>query len=278
MHRKRFFLLLALLLLGGGIAHAQEDSPAEKSGDLRAAVQNPVGALISVPLKTTVDFGAPNGSALFINLQPVVPFRVGKLNLINRVILPFISVSEGINGGVPELPLGSPGDGATGLGDTNYSLFLSPAEPRGAIWGLGPSISLPTASDDQLGTGKWSAGPTGVLLLQPTGWTVGGLARQLWSFAGDSFRVDVSQFLLEPFVNYNLENGWYLITDMVITANWDAPEGQQWTVPLGGGAGKLLKIGKQPVNTRVEVYYNVERPVIAPQWQAGFTIQLLFPK
>lgn len=278
MKRSLISIWLIITLALAGQVFAQDDAPTEKKGDLRSAVQNPVGALISVPLKTTVDFGAPNGSALFINLQPVIPITVGKLNLINRVILPFISVPKGINGGVPELPLGSPGDGASGLGDTNYSLFLSPAEPRGAIWGLGPSINLPTATDDQLGTGKWSAGPTGVILVQPTGWTVGGLARQLWSFAGDSSRVDVSQFLLQPFVNYNLKNGWYLISDIIITANWDAPEGQQWTVPLGGGAGKLFKIGKQPVNTRVEAYYNIERPMIAPEWQASFTIQLLFPK
>lgn len=269
---------LVVTLALAGQAYAQDDAAAEKKTDLRAAVQNPVGALISVPLKTAVDFGAPNGSALIINLQPVIPVTVGKLNLINRIILPFISVPAGINGGIPELPAGAPGDGATGLGDTNYSLFLSPAETRGAIWGLGPSISLPTATDDQLGTGKWSAGPTGVVLVQPTGWTLGALARQLWSFAGDSSRVDVSQFLLQPFANFNLKNGWYLLTDMVLTANWDAPEGQRWTIPLGGGAGKLLKIGKQPVNVRAEAYYNVERPVIAPEWLASFTIQLLFPK
>ncbi len=71
---------------------------------------------------------------------------------------------------------------------------------------------------------------------------------------------------------------WYLITDMIITVNWDAPSSQRWTVPVGGGVGKLFKIGNQAMNARVEAYYNVERPDSAPDWSMSFTIQFLFPK
>jgi hypothetical protein len=100
----------------------------------------------------------------------------------------------------------------------------------------------------------------------------------LWSFAGDSDRADVNQSLIEPFVNYNLPKGWYLVTDMVITANWDDDADERWTVPLGGGVGKLFKIGDQAINARTEAYYNVEKPDNAPDWQWGFTVQFLFPK
>ena len=79
-------------------------------------------------------------------------------------------------------------------------------------------------------------------------------------------------------MNYNLPKGWYLISDMVITSNWDAPSGQRWTVPVGGGVGKLLKIGSQMINLRTEAYYNVERPEVAPDWSMSLTIQFLFPK
>ena len=89
---------------------------------------------------------------------------------------------------------------------------------------------------------------------------------------------DVNQFLIEPFINYNLDGGWYLIIDSIITANWDAPSGQKWTVPLGGGAGKLFTIGKQPINARLEAYYMVERPDNAPDWQIIGTFVFLFPK
>jgi hypothetical protein len=137
---------------------------------------------------------------------------------------------------------------------------------------------MPTASDDQLGSGKWSAGITAVALTQPKWGSMGILGRHLWSFAGDSDRADVNQSLIEPFVNYNLDKGWFLISDIIITANWEAPSNQTWTVPLGGGVGRIYKIGNQAVNNRIEVYYNVEKPDSAPDWTWSFTFQFLFPK
>jgi hypothetical protein len=246
-------------------------------GDLRAAVQNPVGSLISVPFKSTWDFGAPNGGAYFMNLQPVVPQNIGEWNIIHRAIIPYINL-EGYHPGRPELPNPSFGEGANGLGDINYTAFLSPAVPKGAIWGVGPSVTAPTATDNQLGSGKWSLGASYVMLLQPKFGTYGFLVRQLWSVGGQSNRDEVSSFLLEPFLNYNLPNGWYLITDMVMTANWYAESGQQWTVPLGGGVGKLFKIGSQAMNTRLEAYGNVVKPDGGPDWSLSWTLQFLFPK
>ena len=250
---------------------------AEGGGDLRSAVQNPISSLYSLPFKFTFDYGADNGEASFLNIQPVLPVTVGNWNLVNRIILPIIDVPGAVTG-IPENPSPIPGNGATGLGDINYSLFFSPVKTGKVIWGVGPSISFPSATDDQLGTGKWSGGPTVVALTQ-LGWgSIGILGRHLWSFAGDDNRGDVNQSLIEPFVNYNLEKGWFLLTDIIITANWEAPSGQEWTVPLGGGAGRVFKLGNQPVNMRAEAYYNVEKPDGAPDWQWSFTIQLLFPK
>jgi hypothetical protein len=117
-----------------------------------------------------------------------------------------------------------------------------------------------------------------VVLFQPKWGTFGMLARHLGSFAGDSDRKNINQSLFEPFVNYNLPNGWYLITDLIMTANWDLDSSDIWTVPLGGGVGKLFKIGDQAMNARAETYYNVAKPDNAPDWQWGFTVQFLFPK
>jgi hypothetical protein len=253
---------------------------AEGGGDdLRAKAQNPVSSMYSLPLKLTLDFGAPDDEAVFFNVNPVLPVTVGDWNLVNRIIIPAIVSVDGFIGGTPDIPEGAPSqDRETGLGDINYSLYFSPADAKGMIWGLGPSINLPTANKDPLGSGKWSGGAAGVVLLQPKWGTYGGLIRQLWSFAGDDDRSDVNQFLIEPFLNYNLEGGWYLITDMIITANWDAPSSQRWTVPIGGGIGKLFTIGKQTINSRLEAYYMVEKPDNAPDWQIIFTWQFLFPK
>ena len=280
----RFTLLLiaALITFSGVQAIAQDEAKqsttqAQGDGDLRSAVQNPISSLISLPFKFTFDYGAPNGEASFLNIQPVVPVTVGDWNLVNRLIVPLVD-SPGEVAGTPGIPNPVEGDGATGLGDINYSLFFSPVKYDKAIWGLGPSISIPTATSDQLGSEQWSAGPTGVVLFQPKWGTVGGLVRHLWSFAGESDRDNVNQSLFEPFINYNLPKGWYLISDIIIIANWEADSNNTWTVPLGGGVGKLFKIGNQAINARTEAYYNVEKPDNAPDWQWGFTIQFLFPK
>ncbi len=275
----RIVLVWALILLGTLCLTASRTAAEEQGGaGLRAAAQNPVGAMYSLPFKFTFDNGASNGAAGFLNIQPVIPVTVGGWNIINRAIIPIISAPGGI-GGLPDIPgTSAAGDRKTGLGDINYSPYLSPARPGRFIWGVGPSLSLPTATSLQLGSGKWSAGPTGVLLMQPKPWTIGILARQLWSFAGQSNRASVSQFLLEPFVNYNLSDGWYLLTDMVVTANWHESSGEVWTLPVGGGAGKLFQLGGQAINARVESYYNAVRPSSGPEWNIGFTIQFLFPR
>jgi hypothetical protein len=211
-------LLLTVLLILSTAANVHAES---NGGDLRSAVQNPISSLISVPLKFTFDYGADNGEASILNIQPVVPITVGDWNLVNRLIAPIAHVDGPITG-LPGNPSPIPGDDVTGLGDFNYSLFLSPVKVEKLIWGAGISLSLPIASDDQLGSGKWSTGPTAVILMQPKWWSVGLLGRHFWDFAGDDDRSDVNQSLLEPFINYNLEGGWYLITDMIITANWMA--------------------------------------------------------
>lgn len=269
-------ILTAVVFGSTGLAAAQEKEKGG-GGDLAAAAQNPVGAMYSLPFKFTSDFGAPDGSAYVLNIQPVIPVTVGNWNLISRAIIPLASV-EGTTESRPEIPQGAPGDGASGLGDINYTVFLSPAKAGKLIWGVGPSISFPSATDDQLGSGKWSAGPSLVLLAQPKPFSVGVLVRQLWSFAGDEDRNYVSQFLIEPFINYNLDNGWYLISDMIITSNWGADPDQRWTVPIGGGFGKITKIGNQPINVKLEAYYNVVRPDSAPDWSTSFTLQFMFPK
>ena len=273
---KRVVLFLVLVVFNTS-AWTEEK---KGGGDLRSAVQNPISSLISLPFKLSVDMGAKNGDAQILNINPVVPVTVGDWNLINRALIPIGQVDgaiQGSNNPSPELGK-SARDSANGLGDINYSLFFSPVKVGKVIWGVGPSITMPTASDDQLGSGKWSAGMTGVVLDLRSWGSMGVLGRQLWSIAGDSDRKHVNQTLIEPFLNYNLDGGWYLVSDWVITANWKANSGNRWTIPVGGGAGKLFKIGDQAINAKLEAYYNVESPDGAPDWQVAFTWQFLFPK
>ena len=121
-------------------------------------------------------------------------------------------------------------------------------------------------------------GPAVVALTMPGKWLVGVLAQNVWSFAGDSSAPDVNKFLFQYFVNYNLKGGWYISSTPVITANWEAGSDNRWTVPLGGGGGRLVKHGKQPVDYKLQVFYNVEKPKLSADWSLQFTVKLLFPK
>ena len=104
------------------------------------------------------------------------------------------------------------------------------------------------------------------------------VARQLWSFAGSSGRADVNQFLLQYFINYNMAGGWYVSTAPILTANWEAASGNQWTLPIGGGVGKIFRIGKQPLNGQLQGFYNLDKPLNGPDWTLRVQLQFLFPK
>jgi hypothetical protein len=252
----------------------------EAGADLAKAAQNPVAAMISLPLQNNTLFGAgPHGDTTnVLNIQPVVPIRAGSWNVISRTIAPIIYLPDLVSG-LPETVNDPQGDdGSFGLGDINQSFYFSPAEPGAVIWGVGPSLTLPTATDDSLGSEQWSAGPAAVALAMPGNWVVGSLVRQLWSFAGDDDRQDVSQLLIQLFVNYNFEQGWYAVSSPVITANWEADSDDTWTIPVGGGFGKLFRIGGQAINAQVQGFYNVDKPEYGPDWSLRFQLQFLFPK
>jgi hypothetical protein len=275
----------ALVLTVGRYAKGQESTEA-----LAAAAQNPIASMSSLPFQNNTYFGVGpdhDKTANILNIQPVLPFNVGDWNIISRTILPLIYVPS-VNTGFGPASLGEDTTTANsgprgipetfGLGDINQTFYFSPAAPSDVIWGAGPSINLPTATSSVIGSGKFSVGPAAVALITPKPWVIGVLARQLFSIAGPNGRTDVNQTLLQPFVNYNLPDGWYLSSSPIITANWSADSSQRWTVPVGGGGGKIFKIGGQPINASLQVYDYAARPSAGPSWAVRFQVQLLFPR
>ena len=241
---------------------------AGETEDLARAAQNPVASMISLPFQnnSNFNFGPQEKTQNIMNIQPVLPFELNEdWNLITRTIIPVISQ-----------PATTPAqDREFGLGDTVFTAFLSPKDSGEWIWGVGPALLLPTSTDDRLGAGEWGAGPSAVVLTIRGPWVVGSLFSNVWSFTGDE---QVNLFSWQYFVNYNLDDGWYLTSAPVITANWEANSDNRWTVPFGGGAGKIFKIGNQPMNVSAAAYYNVEKPDFGADWQARLQVQFLFPK
>jgi hypothetical protein len=260
-------ILMSLIVLFADV----QPTPAQETSDIAKQAQNQIASLISVPLES--DFnphtGANKEDSYVFEMKPVVPFRLSNdWNLITRTIIPVIQV--------PDLAPGVSGTG--GLGDVQESLFLSPTKAGPVIWGAGPVISFPTATDKILGTKKLSLGPTVVVLRSQGHWLFGSLVQNLFSVAGPSGRPDVNQMLLQPFVNYNLPHKWYLTSSPIITANWEAKSSERWVVPVGGGVGKIVHLGKQPVNVYSQFFRNVQRPDGTSSWSARFNMTFLFPK
>ncbi|MCZ6862823.1 MAG: porin family protein, partial [Alphaproteobacteria bacterium] len=248
---------------------------AEKGSDksLAKASQNPIASLISVPIQYDVSFGQgpSNRTGHILQFQPVYPFRLGKdWNLITRTIVPLVVR--------PDFP-GETGH-TFGLGDISTTLFFSPSKPTagGVIWGVGPVFQFPTATSRVLGTEHFAMGPSAVIVWTPGRWVVGALVAQTWSVAGDKDRNDVSFMLIQPFVNYNLDKGWFLTTSPVITANWDAKSSNRWTVPIGGGVGRVFRFVKQPVSLFARAFYYPVAPSNGPEWSFQVQLKFLFPK
>ncbi len=223
--------LTAMMLVVTSTANAQQGE------DLREAAQNPIADLISVPFQnnTNFDVGRSENTQNVLNIQPVYPVHLNpSWTLITRPILPVISQPPFFSGRELQAleEIAGPDIGRTefGLGDLTPEFFFSPRKPTllapglSLVWGVGPAFQLPTATDDELGTGKWSAGPAFVAFFDDRSLhlTTGFLILNLWSFAGDADRSTVNAMTLQPFLNYNLPKGWYLTTSPLITANWEA--------------------------------------------------------
>lgn len=278
-----FAVRIAAIVLGLAVhVSAQADA------DLAKASQNPLGTVINVPFENDTYFGIgpSDATANILNLKPVYPVRIGDINLINRFIIPYFW-TEGQNADVPPggtIDFDPAGRGniakgsADGLGDITYTGFLSPADSGPWIWGMGPVLVLPTASEERWASDKWQAGVGVVALSMPGNWVVGMLAQNVWSFAGSDSAADVNSFLFQYFINYNMESGWYLTSTPIITANWESDSDNTWTVPFGGGAGRMVRFGKQPVDFKLAGYWNVEKPENAGDWSLQFQVKFMFPK
>jgi len=253
-----------------GVGGAGVDDERAKAAELAKKLSNPIASLISLPLQNNFDWGGgPNddGFRYTLAVQPVIPFSLNEdWNVISRTILPYV-YQENIIGTSSQ----------SGLADTVQSLFFSPVNPTkgGWIWGAGPVLQIPTATDDLLGEEKWGAGPTGVILKQQGPWSFGVLANHIWSFAGEDGRADVNRTFLQPFVSYTTKTFTTFGANTESSYDW---EGSQWSVPINASVQQLLKIGKQPVAFQLGGRYYVEGPSGGPEWGLRFQVTLLFPK
>ena len=275
---QRNALILAILFILATSAVAQDTTASGPQGasetadaKLQKDVQNPVANLTLVPFQNSTNFGSGpyDRTQNVLDIQPVIPVNISSdWKVIVRIVQPLVWQPY------PNQNTG----GQYGLGDMAPDFFFSPRHPGKLMWGIGPAFAIPTATDPLLGQGKFSVGPSAVVLVQPGKWTFVNLVNNVWSVAGSGSRPSVNQMMDQYLITRNLKKGWYVTSSPIITANWKAPSGSVWTVPFGGGAGRVQKLGPQPVNWKVEFYGNAVHPKGAPSWTMRLTLALLYPK
>ncbi len=274
----RVKLLLGIVLFLRTISvFAMEDELEFARASLSPFKINHFAEHIAAPFENdyNVGYGPKNNGQNILNFKPVVPFRMtSSYDLIIRTIAPLYERTPTNNAqNIID------GHYINGWGDMNPTFFISPAGFQNLIWGVGPTVYIPTASNNvYIGSGKWSVGPEFAAIVMPGPWIFSILMNNVWSIAGDANRPAVNQFFFQYQIAYTFNKGWFISTNPSITANWKSRGDQQWLVPFGIGGGKSIKWGGQPVTLSVHAYYNVIRPSgVGPNWQLQLEAEWLFP-
>ncbi|HUO04652.1 MAG TPA: hypothetical protein VMU16_05590 [Candidatus Binataceae bacterium] len=199
---------------------------------LAISAHNPFEDFVKIPIQSTtgLQIGPNHNAGDAVNIEPLIPISLNAdWDLMLR----------------PSLTMAySPTPHEQfGFTDLQSSLFLTPAKNTTWVWGVGPIFQFPTASSSELGTGRWSAGPTAALVESDGPWFNGVIAYHLMSYAGNRRRGSVNQTYIEPQASYNFESGWYIQCDPAITYDWTADAANAWTIPMGADVGKAFKMG-----------------------------------
>jgi hypothetical protein len=268
---KKYLLVLLMIAFFTVELRSQTAEQEKEMLELAKASQNPVADLTTIPVQFNWFTGGGLGDQTMMQtlIQPVLPLPLAKgWNVVSRTVVPLISMPVG----------GEYGTRAKGIGDIQEQIYFSPTKKQKVIYGFGPVFSFPTSTNELWATGQFAIGPDAVILVMPGKWVVGAIANNLWRFAGSEETTAICSFYIQYFANYNLKKGWALGTAPSITANWNAEDGQQWTVPFGISISKIVAVGGQPLSVNIQYYNNVVRPDAAGANQIRINVAFLFPR
>lgn len=163
----------------------------------------------------------------------------------------------------------------TGLGDISLVPYFVPDMMKRTFLGYGAAFGFPTATEDALGSGKWTGGPAMIVARTGSPITYGGLVQHIWSYAGDSDRADISVSTVQPFLTYLLGDGWAASLNIEASYNWNA-DTDKWTIPLATSLSKVVNIGGKYVNLGLAAVNYVEKPDYAQDWELRVNATYVF--
>ncbi|MHC5022733.1 MAG: hypothetical protein ACYTGG_02315 [Planctomycetota bacterium] len=252
----------------GAAAHGHES--------LAEAATNPIASLIQLQFQNNYigESKAGDGTSNVFTIQPVIPWKIGELQMVSRLTLPLLVATP---------DLGDPIGREYGLGDLvalNAMVFNIDDGPWKGMYGPIGSFTIPTATSDFTGEGKFQAGPGFIYLnLATKGVQWGIMGYQQWSFAsagGDSGRDEVSKLFIQPVLNFHFEGGWYIgLQDILWSIDWN--DDARWSLPTGMRFGRVTKLGKQPVNFFVQPWYDLSGNNKGNEWGIKLNVTILFP-
>ncbi len=278
---KSKILLLILLFASVFDIQAQEEENLKSNEAIAKASQNPLTAIYSLPIQDNIYLNIGKGSSggypvkNMANVQPVIPVSLGKkVEMVMRLILPVVTVPSVMTDGSVS---------TTGIGDLTLTAFFTPRKASKVLWGIGPVLYFPTATNKYLGgTKKWATGPSLVMMFPLGKFNAGFLLMNFWSYAGSNEIIDgtFSFMQIQPFLNYNLKNGWFISSVPIITSNWSLDKDNRWTVPAGAGVGKAFRLfGVLPASAQFHAYYSVVSPEnFGERWQMRLQAQIFLPR
>jgi hypothetical protein len=270
MCRSRYLLFLASTLLCGPVLGQSAPDVVQDRQDDRV-FKNPFARMFAFwfEFDTARPIGDHSRVQNLFKLTSIIPIPLGtKWDLITKSAISGVSQPDLMN------PRGS----AWKLSDLTTSAYFSPNKKGTLQWGLGTTFLLPTATGQEVGNGKWGAGPGGAIFAEPGKWTLGLEISDLKSFAGDRTRPDVHYASLQYFVTYNISKGWYLTTQPQTSADWTVSREDRWLMPVALGVGKAVTVRKRQVSVEFDGYYNLVHPTTLayPKWV--LTLQVTFAR
>jgi hypothetical protein len=257
----------------GAASAASPEAKGASARELNKQLSNPVTSLWSLTFQFNNYRLANDHWNNNLQFQPVLPVSLTKdLNLITRPVIPLYNI-------VPHETASGEFETSAGLGDTILLTMLSPANSGRWILGAGPTFIFPTATSTFTGQGKWQAGPGVVAGYLSDRFIVALFPQQWFSIGGDSGRPATSQLNLQPVASLFFGDGWNIGYSGNILADWKAPAGDVWTVPVGVGVGKVVKLGRLPVKFQLALQYMPVHPRdTGQQWNIQLAVTPVIPK